>query len=109
MLVVDDELGPRESLSMVFGHDFEVIHAASGLEGMARARARTPTVVTTNIRMPGINGIEFLAQFKREFPQVPVIILTACETIETARQALRLGASDYHTKPFDLHMPVASS
>ena len=104
MLVVDDELGPRRSLVMVFQDNFDVVPAASGLEGLARARERTPSIVITNIRMPGMNGIEFLAAFKQEFPDVPVIILTAYETIETKQQALRLGASNYLNKPFDLEI-----
>jgi CheY-like chemotaxis protein len=61
MLVVDDQAGPRGSLLPVFRHDFDLVMTASGLEGLARARERTPTVVVTNIRMPGMDGIEFLA------------------------------------------------
>ena len=59
-------------------------------------------VVICDIRMPGMSGIEALAQLKAIDPAIEVIMLTAYETLETAREALRLGACDYLSKPYDV-------
>lgn len=102
LLVVDDEEGPRESLNMIFGDDYDVTTAASGEEAIELARRRSFHVVVTDIRMRGLSGIEVLREMKKIDPRTEVIVLTAYETLETARQAITLGASEYLKKPFDL-------
>lgn len=102
LLVVDDEEGPRLSLRMVFKSDF-VVHAVdNGEKAVEYARKNRVHVAILDIRMAGRSGIEVLRSLKEIDPHVEVIMLTAYETIETARQALRLGACDYLSKPFDL-------
>ena len=102
MLVVDDEEGPRLSLRMVFKNDF-VVHAVdNGEKAIEYARHHLVHVAILDLRMAGRSGIEVLRSLKEIDARIEVIMLTAYETIETARQALRLGACDYLSKPFDL-------
>jgi signal transduction histidine kinase len=102
MLVVDDEEGPRLSLRMVFKNDFRVFTVENGEQAIEFARRNHVHVAILDIRMAGRSGIEVLRSLKEIDPNVEVMMLTAYETIETARQALRLGACDYLSKPFDL-------
>ena len=102
LLIVDDEEGPRQSLRMVFKKDFVVQTVEDGDKALAYARENPVTIAILDIRMAGKSGIEVLHGLKAINPHIEVIMLTAYETIETARQALRLGACDYLSKPFDL-------
>jgi signal transduction histidine kinase len=102
LLVVDDEPGPRQSLHMVFKDDYHVLMADGGEPALELARQHRIDAAVLDIRMLGMSGVELLAKLKELDPTIEVIMLTAYETIETARQALRLGACDYLTKPFDL-------
>ncbi len=102
LLVVDDEEGPRQSLRMVFRNDFHVHTVESGEKALAYAREHTVHIAILDIRMSGSTGIEVLQDLKQIDSRIEVIMLTAYETLETARQALRLGACDYLSKPFDL-------
>src|SRR5215212_10099460 len=102
LLVCDDEEGPRQSLRIVFKNDYRVLVASSGHEALAIANQEPIDVVVLDILMQGMSGVEVLRQLKQIDPAVEVIMLTAYETIETARQALRYGASDYLNKPFDI-------
>lgn len=102
MLVVDDEDGPRQSLNMIFSDDFDVTIASSGEEAIELCHQHSFTVVITDIRMRGLSGIDVLREVKKVDVHTEVIVLTAFETLETARQAISLGASEYMKKPFDL-------
>jgi signal transduction histidine kinase len=102
LLVVDDEEGPRHSLRMVFRHDFHVQVVDSGDKALAFAREHPVHVAILDIRMAGCSGIDVLKALKQIDTKIEVIMLTAYETLDTARQALRLGACDYLSKPFDL-------
>jgi two-component system sensor histidine kinase/response regulator len=102
LLVVDDEEGPRASLKIVFKNDFDVHIAANGKEALKIAKATHPTVAILDILMPGMSGVELLRELKALDEDLEVIMLTAYETLETARQALRYGAREYLNKPFDI-------
>lgn len=102
LLVVDDEEGPRQSLNMIFCDDYDVTIATSGEEAIQFSAERPFDVVVTDIRMRGISGIDVLREVKKIDKHTEVIVLTAYETLETARQAISLGASEYLKKPFDL-------
>lgn len=102
LLIVDDEEGPRHSLRMVFKKDFEVCAVDNGDKALEYARNHPVSLAVLDIRMAGKSGIDVLRGLKAIDPNIEVIMLTAYETIETARQALRLGACDYLSKPFDL-------
>jgi signal transduction histidine kinase len=102
LLIVDDEEGPRQSLRVVFKDDYNILLADSGLKAIEIAKQNRIDAVVSDIRMAGMSGIELLGQLKAVDSGIEVIMLTAYETIETARQALRYGACDYLNKPFDI-------
>ena len=102
LLVVDDEEGPRQSLKIVFKNDYKVLVASNGVDALALARENTIDVAVLDILMQGMSGVELLRELKEIDASIEVVMLTAYETLETARQALRYGASDYLNKPFDI-------
>ena len=102
LLVVDDEEGPRQSLRVVFKDDYEVLLASDGLTAIELAQNHRIDVAILDIRMKDISGIEVLERLKYVDPRIEVIMLTAFETTETMRQALRLRACDYLNKPFEV-------
>lgn len=102
LLIVDDEEGPRQSLRVIFKDDYHILLADSGARAIELAQENHVDAVISDIRMAGMSGIELLGKLKEVDSGVEVIMLTAYETIETARQALRFGACDYLNKPFDL-------
>ncbi|MBI4325420.1 MAG: response regulator [Chloroflexi bacterium] len=102
LLIVDDDEGPREAMAIVFRNGYHVLMAENGYRALELVREHVVDVVILDIRMAGLSGIEVLSQLKKTDPTIEVIMLTAYETIETARQALRLGACDYLSKPLDL-------
>jgi len=99
---VDDEEGPRESLRVVFKERFQCLTARSGQEGIELARHHPVDVAIIDIKMPDISGTEVLREIKSFDSNVECIMLTGYETLETARAAVRYGASDYLNKPFDV-------
>jgi len=102
MIVVDDEEGPRTSIRMVFKNEFNVQTFSNGDQALEWAKTNPVHIAILDIRMAGKTGIEILQGLKHIDQHIEVIMLTAYETLDTAKQALRLGASDYLNKPFDL-------
>ena len=103
ILVIDDEMGPRESLRMLLKPNYQV-HTADCVEsGIKLLREKNPDTIVMDIRMPGVSGIEGLRQIREIDPHLSVIMLTGFGALETAKEALRLGANDYISKPFDAH------
>jgi signal transduction histidine kinase len=102
LLVVDDEEGPRTSLKVVFKNDFNVLLASNGEDAMKLARKHSIDIAILDILMQGMSGVDVLCELKKIDEDIEVIMLTAYETLETARQALRLGAREYLNKPFDI-------
>ena len=103
ILLVDDE--PLMRLSMVdaleaVGHD--VLAAASGTEGIDAVRQRPFDLVITDLRLPGADGLTVLAATKEQSAQTEVVVITAHGSVETAVGAMKLGAFDYITKPFQM-------
>ncbi|MEY2559169.1 MAG: two-component system, sensor histidine kinase and response regulator [Verrucomicrobiota bacterium] len=101
VLVIDDEMGPRESLRMLLKPNYQVYTAESVEAGLRILRDKKPDAVISDIRMPGTNGIDGLRKIREIDPHVAVIMLTGFGALETAQEALRLGANDYISKPFD--------
>ena len=101
VLVIDDEVGPRESLRMLLKPNYQV-HTANSVEaGIRLLREKKPDAIVSDIRMPGTSGIDGLRRIREIDPHVAVIMLTGFGALETAQEALRLGANDYISKPFD--------
>ncbi len=102
LLVVDDEPEIRDVLAEYLqGKGFEVLQAAGGEDAIRRLPEFRPQVVLLDINMPGLTGVETLRRIKSLPEQAAVIMVSGIEDLETARQTLALGASDYVTKPVD--------
>src|SRR5437588_7493697 len=101
ILVIDDEIGPRESLRMLLKPTYRV-HTADCVEaGLKLLKEKQPDTIVMDIRMPGMTGIEGLRKIREIDPHLSVIMLTGFGALETAKEAVRLGANDYISKPFD--------
>jgi DNA-binding NtrC family response regulator len=103
LLIVDDDAANLESYSMGFARQpYELLQAAGGAEALKILREREVDVVLTDMKMPGVDGLEVVkAAVSTPVPAVPIVI-TAYGTIETAVEAMRRGAYDYITKPVNL-------
>jgi signal transduction histidine kinase len=101
VLVIDDEMGPRESLRMLLKPNYQVYTTDNVEAGLRILREKKPDAVISDIRMPGTSGIDGLRKIREIDPHVAVIMLTGFGALETAKEALRLGANDYISKPFD--------
>jgi len=102
LLVVDDEESVRQTLHILFKDEFDVVLAGDGPTAIGLAQQRPVDVAVMDIRMSGMTGLETLERLKNVSPSTEVVMLTAYETTDLMRQALRLRASDYLTKPFDV-------
>src|SRR5580698_9771815 len=102
LLIVDDEEGPRQSLRVVFKEEYNLLLASNGPDAVELAKNNRINAAVLDIRMTGMSGTELLEKIKSIQPAIEVIMLTAYETVDTVRQALRLGACDYLNKPFDI-------
>ena len=101
ILVVDDDAGLRESFRLILEDEYEVVDVTSGPQALEVVRAAQVDVVLLDIRLPEADGIEVLERIKQIDEQVEVILVTAVKTVKTAVAAMKLGAFDYVTKPFD--------
>lgn len=102
LLIVDDEEGPRQSLRVIFKDDYDILLAGDGASAIELAKKTRVDVAVCDIRMAGMSGIEVLERLKFVDPAIEVVMVTAFETTDTMRQALRLRACDYINKPFDI-------
>lgn len=102
LLIVDDEEGPRQSLRVIFKDDYNLLLASDGGSAIELAQNNKIDVAVLDIRMAGMSGIEVLERLKYVDPSIEVVMMTAFETTDTMRQALRLRACDYINKPFDI-------
>ena len=102
ILIVDDEEGMRRLLRRVLSREgFETSAAGSGAEALQMVGSDQFDLVITDVKMPGMDGVELLKELYAFDPSLPVVVITAYGTVESAVQALRAGAYDYITKPFE--------
>jgi DNA-binding NtrC family response regulator len=103
ILIVEDEPRMRRLLEISLGEDG---HSVSALEdagkGLIHLRKETVDLVVTDLKLPGMNGLEFLQEAKRLNPALPFVVMTAYGSVETAVDAMKAGASDYVLKPFTM-------
>jgi len=102
VLVVDDETGVRESLRMLLKEDCEVVTADGVDAGLQALDEMPPDLILLDLVMPGKTGLVFLEELHKREVAPPVIVLTATKTVQTAVSAMKLGARDYVTKPFEV-------
>jgi two-component system response regulator AtoC len=102
ILVVDDELNMRLVLKALLTKEgYDVVTASDGFEALKALKGGDVKVVITDLKMPRLDGMGLLERIVREYPSTPVIIITAHGTIATAVDALKKGAFDYVTKPYE--------
>jgi two-component system response regulator PilR (NtrC family) len=103
LLIVDDEQSYRQLLSLVFegeGHKIRV--AENGRQALQLMHLETADLIISDVRMPDTNGIDLLRAAREMAPDVGVVLMTAFASLETAREAFKLGADDFIQKPFDV-------
>src|SRR6266540_1737461 len=102
ILIIDDDTSLRRVLEYNLQEEgYDVFTAQDGEQGLVRFDEQHPDLVITDLKMPGISGFEVLAAVKERSPQTPVMVITAFGAVETAVGAMKLGAYDYITKPFN--------
>jgi DNA-binding NtrC family response regulator len=103
ILIVEDEAKMRRLLELNLGEDgFQTLSAGDAESGLKLLRENSVDLVLTDLKLPGINGLDFLQRVKRQNAALPVVVMTAFGTVETAVEAMKAGASDYVLKPFSL-------
>lgn len=102
ILIVDDERGPRESLRMILSPSFRVLAAGNAVDALAILRSETVGIVTIDLNMPGMGGQDLIRRVHEEFPNIEIVVITGCATVESAAESVRIGICDYLEKPFDV-------
>lgn len=102
ILVIDDELSVQESFRNILKREYLLLFASNGAEGLQRFREAAPDLILLDLIMPEMDGMTALKRIREIDPKIPIIMLTATRMIKTAVEAIKAGADDYLTKPFDL-------
>ena len=103
ILIVEDEAKMRRLLELNLGEDgFSTLSAGDAEAGLKLLRENHVDLVLTDLKLPGMNGLEFLQAIKRQNAALPVVVMTAFGSVETAVEAMKAGAADYVLKPFSL-------
>ncbi|HSR13784.1 MAG TPA: response regulator [Thermodesulfobacteriota bacterium] len=100
ILIVEDEAGVRESLRVIFEPTYEVHVAGSGREAIDFVTRNKVDLVTLDLGMPGLTGMEVLRELKKLQPDIEIVIVTGNGTLGIAREAVRFAAGDFISKPF---------
>lgn len=108
ILIVDDDASVRQTLTRIFhSADCDVTSAGSGSEALRLLRESSYDLVFLDLRMPEYDGLQILKEIRDGYPKLPVILLTAFGSLQSALEAIRLGATDYLLKPVDPDVLVA--
>jgi len=103
ILIVDDEQSYRQLLSLVFEAEGNNIRTAmNGRQAIEQLEQDPADVIISDVKMPDMDGIEMLRSVRETLPDIGVILMTAFASVETAREAFKLGADDFIQKPFDV-------
>lgn len=108
VLIVDDESGPRESLRMILKSIYDVHTVENGKDALNFISQEKVDLVTLDLNMPGLSGIEVLRAIKKLWPDIEVIVITGCGTLRHAQQAINYGARNFISKPFDVADIIAA-
>ncbi len=107
VLIVDDELGPRESLRMILKPLYDVRTAANGQEALDCIQKEKIDLITLDIKMPGLSGMDVLRELRKLGSDAAVVIVTGYGTLTDVHDAIRYGAVDFVSKPFNVPDIVA--
>lgn len=103
VLIVDDDVDALEMMQDLFeSKGYEAMTAVNGIDALSKIKVQEPDIILSDIRMPEMNGMELLKVLTKEYPQIPVLMITAHGTIKTAVEAMKVGAKDYILKPLSL-------
>ncbi|MCX5866248.1 MAG: sigma-54 dependent transcriptional regulator [Proteobacteria bacterium] len=102
ILIVDDEPNVHYSFQKILGLDYEILEARDGKEAVQKVQKESPDLVLLDVRIPGMDGLKVLDRIKELDSRIPVIVMTAFGTMQTAVEAMKLGAFEYILKPFDV-------
>lgn len=102
ILIIDDDKNLRATMKMGLSDDFDVMEAAGGSEGIKKLTRESADIVLLDLRLPDTDGLNLLREIKKIDPTMNVIMITADNTVKKAVEAMKDGAYDYITKPFDL-------
>ncbi len=103
ILIIEDEAKMRRLLELNLGDDgFKTLSAGDAETGVKLLNSEPVHLVLTDLKLPGMNGLEFLQTAKHQNPALPIVVMTAFGSVETAVEAMKAGASDYVLKPFSL-------
>lgn len=101
LLIADDEEGIREALRLILGGLYQLTFAVDGQDAVAKAAQQRFDLILLDIKMPKLDGLEVLKRIRQQNPQVAVLMLTAYQSVELAKEALNHGALSYLPKPFE--------
>lgn len=101
ILICDDEEGIRESLKLILEKDYSLIFAENGNKAIDIVKSQPIDLIFLDIKMPKKDGFDTLKELKKIKHSLKVIIATGYKSVDTAQEAIRLGASDYIVKPFE--------
>jgi len=102
ILVVDDELGPRESMRMILKPYYNVITADSGETALNVLREKPIDIMTLDLKMPGLNGLDVLREIRKSSPDTEIIVVTGYGTLKDAKEAMKYGVANFVEKPFNV-------
>ena len=100
ILIADDEEGIRESLNLILGDEYDLVFARDGEETLAKLKNESFELALLDIKMPKLDGLEVLRRVKGT-GSTPIMVLTAYQSVELAKEAVKFGALDYLPKPFE--------
>ncbi len=101
ILIIDDEEGIRESFKLILSDFYHLTFASNAEEADDKLSKDSFNLVLLDIKMPRMNGLEYLKKIKKAKPSLPGIIVTGYQSVETAQEAAKNGANEYIPKPFD--------
>ncbi|MBN2055131.1 response regulator, partial [bacterium] len=102
ILIVEDETNMRRILEAILRREgYDTFIAVNGLEAIRELERHYVSAILSDLKMPGMDGLELLREVNLAYPEIPVVIITAHGSIETAVNAMKMGAFDFITKPFE--------
>lgn len=101
ILICDDETGIRESLKLILERDYALSCVTHGEDAVEYVKKNKPDLVILDIKMPHMNGLDALKRIRKASRRVRILMITGYESSDVAAQAIRWGANDYLTKPFE--------
>jgi len=103
LLIIDDELVVQQSCTDIFtekSDQYDIETVSSGEKALTRLEEKSFDIILTDLKMPGLPGLELITTIKKKFPAIAIIVITGYATVKVAVEAMKLGAVDFVPKPF---------